>query len=361
MAQKKVYYKYKNIAIALAVVLLLILSIATACSDNGKDEDSSSLLDSSSVDDSKLTNNYKYVSIKNEEAMDKGLLVLVNEEHPYRGGEPADLGGIYEYLFDDGDNQIMQASGTGVKGNKLLLSALNSMINDFYKETKLDNIVVNSIYFDNSADEEKETTVDSPEHSTGYAMDLNTYNDENGSYPRFEANGKYAWIGENCWKYGFVQRYAEGKEAKTGVNALTNHFRYVGQIHAEVMTKNGLCLEEYLDYLKGYSFEKPLEFACENGSEYVLYYVAAGKDKATNLPIPLDKNDQEYKYGYSNNNSDGYIVWVKTVEKTVVAPVESKVDSSASDSEASSISTDDGSSDAVINIITDDTSSEKSE
>ena len=367
MAQKKVHLKYKNIAIALAVVLLLILSLVTACSDNGSNEDSSSLIDSSSVDDTKLTNNYKYVSIKNEENINKGLLLLVNDDHPYKADDSVELEGIYDYLFE-GDEQIMQASGTGVKGNTLLLTALNAMVKDFYKETKLDNIVVNSIYSDNSADDDKEVTVDSPEHATGYAMDLNTYNDENGSYPKFEATGKYAWIGENCWKYGFIQRYTEDKEAKTGVKALSNHFRYVGQIHAEIMTKNGLCLEEYLDYIKGYSFEKPLEFACENGSEFVLYYVAAGKDKTTNLPIPLDKNDQEYKYGYSSNNTEGYIVWVQTVEETIVeAPVadseaeDSGEADSSDESGVSSLSTDEISSAVEGSSLADETSSEKSE
>ena len=360
MAQK-IYYKYKNIAIVLAILLLLILSIATACSGNGEEkEESSSAAESSSVvEESKLSSNYKYVSVNNEETLGKGLLVLVNDAHPYTGGEPADIDGVYNYLFDDDGNQIMQASGTGVKGSAQVLSSFNSMIDAFYNKTEISNIVINTIYFasSESSDSESATNVDSPEHATGYALDLNTYNDENGSYPAFEADGSYAWMGENCWKYGFIHRYTQDKESATGVTALTNHFRYVGQIHAEIMRKNGLCLEEYLDYLKSYSLEKPLEFDCENGSEYALYYVAASKDKATNLPVPLNGNDEEYKYGYSGNNMDGYVVWVKTLEVAEVSSSEAEAISSVTtESGVSSVS--DSSSAADASLSADDTSAE---
>lgn len=385
MAQKKkVYYKYKNIAIALAILLLLMLSIVTACSNDGEKEkdDSSSVADASSVEESKLTSNYKYVSVKNEDSLGKGLLILVNDKHPYTGGEPADIEGVYDYLFDGDGNQIMQASGTGVKGNKSLLTSFNSMINAFYKKTEISNVVINSIYSESSEaseSDENKTTVDSPEHSTGYALDLNTYDAENGSYPKFEATGSYSWIGENCWKYGFIQRYTEDKASITGIDAVTNHFRYVGQVHAEIMAKNGLCLEEYLDYLKEYSFEKPLEYECENGGEYVLYYIAAGKDKTTNIPVPLDKNDEEYKYGYSGNNSDGYIVWVKIAQNAVASSSEADskteasestadvsaeespaTDSAAAQSIASGVSAADNSSAAEASSATDDTSADAS-
>lgn len=317
MAQKKrKNYKYKNIAAALAILLLIILAIATSGSSSNKKikDESSSVADSSSEDEGlKLTNNYKYISLKNDDELGKGPLVLVNEKHLYSGGDSEDIVGVYDYLFDDEGNQIMQASSTSVKGSKQLLTSFSSLIKDFYKETKITNIVINTIYSDESLEDKDATerTEDSPEHATGYAIDLNTYNDENGSYPAFEATGNYDWIGQNCWKYGFVQRYTKDKQSITGVSEKTNHFRYVGQLSAEIMHKNSFCLEEYLDYIKNYTFEVPLEYQSENGSEYAIYYVEAEDGKTTNIQIPLKDDNTEYKYGYSGNNTDGYIVWVK--------------------------------------------------
>ena len=55
------------------------------------------------------------------------------------------------------------------------------------------------------------------------------------------------------------------------------HFRYVGIPHAEIMTANKLCLEEYIDFVKDYTFEKPLTFTAFDDTEYSVYYVAADK------------------------------------------------------------------------------------
>lgn len=353
MGQTVKHYKYKNIAMALAIALLLVLSISSACSsrNESKGKEESSQAESSLVDDKlNLTSNYKYISVKNDETLSKGLLVLVNKNHPYKGTEPDNIDRVYNYLFDKDGNQIMQASGTGVKGNKTLLASFNSMINAFYKETGVSNIVINTIYTDASESSENDDnkSEESLEHVTGYALDLNTYDAENGSYPVFTATGKYSWIGENCWKYGFIQRYTEEKASITGVDAKTYHFRYVGQLNSEIMHKNNLCLEEYLDYLKEYSFENPLEYESENGNDYVLYYVAAGKEKSTNLPIPLDEKGTEYKYGYSGNNTDGYVVWVKLTENEALSSSSldstlSSTDSILSDSAASDASLSDSS------------------
>ena len=42
----------------------------------------------------------------------------------------------------------------------------------------------------------------------------------------------------------------------------------------EIMTANKLCLEEYIDFVKDYTFEKPLTFTAFDDTEYSVYYVA---------------------------------------------------------------------------------------
>ena len=55
------------------------------------------------------------------------------------------------------------------------------------------------------------------------------------------------WLLSNCYEYGFVLRYPEGKDAVTGWTYEPWHFRYAGKEAARIMNAEGLCLEEYLD------------------------------------------------------------------------------------------------------------------
>lgn len=348
-------YKYKNIAIAMALILLIILSISTACSnrnDSKVKESSSSVAEnesSSTTEKNQLTSNFRYISIKNEDALGKGVLTLIDSKNKYTGGTPANLVGVYNYLFNKSEEQIMSASSTDVKGEEALLESLNSMMSDFYSKTKLSNVIVNTIYYSSDADSEKtdekntNNKQDSKEHETGYAFDLNTYTADTGSYPDFTGEGKYKWILENCHKYGIIQRYTKAKADITGVKAQTNHFRYVGKPNAEIMVKNNLCLEEYIDFIKGYTFEKPLIFESDEKLTYAVYYVAADKEKTTNLPIPLKENDIEYPYEYSGNNKDGYIIWVVTEDNSKLLQADS---SSADDSSKSEDKTQDSKSES---------------
>ena len=54
------------------------------------------------------------------------------------------------------------------------------------------------------------------------------------------------WLGEHCWEYGFILRYAEDKAHITGIIHEPWHFRYVGREVSMDMKDSGLCLEEYL-------------------------------------------------------------------------------------------------------------------
>ena len=54
------------------------------------------------------------------------------------------------------------------------------------------------------------------------------------------------WLGEHCWEYGFILRYAAEKASITGIIHEPWHFRYVGTRVSMDMKDSGLCLEEYL-------------------------------------------------------------------------------------------------------------------
>ncbi len=81
------------------------------------------------------------------------------------------------------------------------------------------------------------------EHQLGLAMDVNSLEESFGSTPE----GR--WLAANCYKFGFILRYPEGKTDITGYIYEPWHFRFVGRYHAERMTKLNMCLEEYLAYI----------------------------------------------------------------------------------------------------------------
>ncbi|MBQ7500623.1 MAG: D-alanyl-D-alanine carboxypeptidase family protein, partial [Clostridia bacterium] len=78
------------------------------------------------------------------------------------------------------------------------------------------------------------------EHQTGLALDVNSVN-QNFAYTK---EGR--WLAANCYKYGFIIRYPQGKEAVTGYMYEPWHIRYLGVDIATDVFNSGLCLEEYL-------------------------------------------------------------------------------------------------------------------
>ena len=78
------------------------------------------------------------------------------------------------------------------------------------------------------------------EHQTGLAFDLNTIDDS------FAYTDEGKWVAENCYKYGLILRYPEGKETQTGYKYESWHLRYVGKELAEKLYNNGnwITLEE---------------------------------------------------------------------------------------------------------------------
>ena len=80
------------------------------------------------------------------------------------------------------------------------------------------------------------------EHNTGLALDINCANHS------FKETKAYEWLQENAKDYGFIMRYAEDKQEKTGVIYESWHWRFVGVKAAYEINELGMCLEEYVEY-----------------------------------------------------------------------------------------------------------------
>ena len=88
------------------------------------------------------------------------------------------------------------------------------------------------------------------EHQSGLAADINGY----GAI--FDESKATEWLAKNCYKYGFILRYPEGKQGITGYVYESWHFRYVGVDLATKLYNNGnwITLEEYFGITSEYTY-----------------------------------------------------------------------------------------------------------
>lgn len=246
-----------------------------------------------------------------EEAVYTGELILVNNWSFYHFPDQADLTNIYE---NKSDSYIVARTDTEIA--PAALEALNTMMDDFRQQGGSKSVNVVAGYrteafqqhlFDQSAErsglEHAKKYVAQPggsEHHTGYAVDLSVLN-RDGSSSDYDGSGEYAWINGNCHSYGYIVRYETGKEELTGIWDEPWHFRYLGVPHATKVAELGLCLEEYTDWLKDYTFDgEHLTISCAAG-EYEVWYT-----QGTQVYLPDDG-----AYTVSGNNVDGVIVTCK--------------------------------------------------
>ncbi len=252
------------------------------------------------------------VNMKYDE-VNKGELILVNKQYPcHTDGEDAvSLMGVKtdSYMVTD----------YNVSLNESITDALNQWLDDFaeiYGESELmiacgyrsrsnqEELFENEV--DDVGEEEAERWVARPgysEHQTGYVIDFTLYNDiEQGSL-KYDGTDIYEWINENCYKYGFIIRYPEGKEEVTGYSYEPWHFRYVGMAAAYYITEYKLTLEEYIDLIQKHDINDPLLIDAGGENKWHCYYVPANENTETYVTVPKGSN-----YKISGDNFSGFIV-----------------------------------------------------
>ena len=247
-----------------------------------------------------------------EEAIYAGDLILVNNWTAYHfPEEEPDLPAIY-----DGKTGSYYVRDREVLLAPHALEALNGMLDAFQAQGGSKSVNVVAGYrtkefqqhlFDQSAEQNgldhAQQFVAQPggsEHHTGLVVDLSILHAD-GSSEEYRGAGEYAWINENCQNFGWVVRYDMNKVALTGISTEPWHFRYVGVPHATAMVRENLCLEEYIDYLKQFTFDKEhLTVACGDGT-YEIWYA---QGSAIHVP-------DGGEYTVSGNNVDGLIVTCK--------------------------------------------------
>lgn len=322
--------KYKNIAVLLAVLLLFILIIASSCSNDSSNNDGKAVSTiaakkpDSVQEKNSISKNSELVPVDNA-LLYSGNLVLVNKDHEYayKDQKPENLTSMYQYSVNKNGNLRFALTDSSVSVSQNFAVALSHMLIDFYKSSKNNTVMLKSGY--RTVEEQKElydadtetTGSESTKYNkegyseshTGLSIDLGVNTD---GYPEYKGTGKFQWLTDNAAKYGIITRYTKDKEAITNIEAEPWHLRYVGVPHAEIMAEKSLCLEEYIDLLKSYSYDEPLTYTASNNIKYAIYFVKA--EKETKVQIPLNENGEQFSYEISGNNVDGFVITVNLGE-----------------------------------------------
>lgn len=232
-----------------------------------------------------------------------GLLILVNAEHPIQHMErpvlaPAVPGS--DILLDTRAAAMLSGliSRLGAAGEIVPVSG--------WRSAEEQQEIWDGSILENGAEFTRKYVAlpGCSEHQTGLAIDLALRADSiDFIRPEFPYDGICGRFRALAADYGFVERYKSGKEDITGIAAEPWHFRYVGRPHARIMCDMGLCLEEYVEYLRSYPYpERLLEV---RGEIYEAEVGFAGARDALGLP--------DAPYQVSGNNVDGYIytLWRK--------------------------------------------------
>ena len=233
-------------------------------------------------------------------AMNKGTLVLVNPDNPsHLSREELELQQIY-YASDRPDCYVLSYPAYTFL-NRTALTKFNAMMKAYFTATGNNEIMFNYGYL------EAGTEKSNAESSSGLNIQLHLKL-KSGNYDYISNSAPYSWIYEHMDSYGFIVRYPSDKSSVTGVKSAHPYssVRYVGVPHAAYITKNALCLEEYLDLLKmQYTFGQGMLDISANEQQYRVYYVPVSRTGNTQVPVPASKS-----YEISGNNTDGFIVTV---------------------------------------------------
>lgn len=237
----------------------------------------------------------------------RGYLILVNSEYAYTfGGE--DIISLYR---NEDKSSSYGLAVANISCDRSILVYLNEMIDAYVEATEDNGVIINSGYrtydeqndilqarIERDGEEEAYRYVSLPghsEHHTGLGVDIASIG----------ANYDGQWFPKNCSQFGFVQRYRADKVDITGIASEYWHYRYVGAPHSEIMAAENLCLEEYIEMIRGHSYADPYEFTSSEGTEYIVYYTSCGGVGQTEIKVPRGT-----EYTVSGDNAGGFITAV---------------------------------------------------
>ena len=171
---------------------------------------------------------------------------------------PGSAKGIDQECLDEKcfTNQTWKAYNSMLNGAKF--SGINLRIGSGFRSYNFQSVIYNN-YVSSDGQEKADTYSARPghsEHQTGLAMDICSADTNIACITSaFDTTAEAKWLNDNCYKYGFIIRYPQGKESVTGYKYESWHIRYVGTELAQKLYNNGnwITLEEYLGITSKYN------------------------------------------------------------------------------------------------------------
>ncbi len=334
---KQTMYGFEKIALIIALVITVAIVLLVVFGTGGIDlfkwgnskpnNDGSVAASTDSADSNDLTSTVlpdreiEFTTIKySNTKLNEGTLILVGQSNKYEKGIKDELENVYSYNRSENpweEYELTEKDWFGMSDvsqrlHKEAIDQFNLMYKDYYEAFEENDVTVKSTY--KSVDEQqswyenKLEKVDvserdflqaggESEHHTGYALHVDS--------------GNLDWFYDNCYKYGFVQRYPDGREGITHVKDEKNHFRYVGIPHSVYMKLNGNVLEDYISELENRTYNNRLSLDDGTSTKYEAYAVKASTGAETEIKVPAESSG--WKYLISGTN-DGY--FIVTIYKT---------------------------------------------
>lgn len=196
-------------------------------------------------------NDYAYYDHDIDTDTSKDYLLLVNKYyHLSNDYVPTDLVSISNKYYYGENHKIRKA----------VYDAFIDMWNAAYNEGIY--LIINSSYrtyesqmnvYDDYKNSRGTTYADSiaarpgySEHQTGLALDI--FSKDYTTASTFKGSNAHVWLQNNAYRFGFIERYQEGKEKITGFAAESWHYRYVGVDAATYIHDNNITFDEYYAY-----------------------------------------------------------------------------------------------------------------
>ncbi len=79
------------------------------------------------------------------------------------------------------------------------------------------------------------------------------------------------WLSDNSYKYGFVLRYTKEQTTITNIIFEPWHFRYIGFPHSEILYKEGIVFDTYINILRE---EKVKYYKDEKNDNYIIWLLS---------------------------------------------------------------------------------------
>lgn len=179
---------------------------------------------------------------------DDSLLRIVNQDNPLdRSYVPDDL--VAVSVSSEGTQYLRKEAADSL--NRMFADAetagVQLIVISGYRSYDFE--VENEQTFINAYGEDYAAMVDChpgiSEHQLGLMADFGTRNGTCRLDTCFASTKESTWLKENAWKYGWIERHPQGKEAVTGVMYSPWNYRYVGTDAAKEIHASGMTMEEF--------------------------------------------------------------------------------------------------------------------